>query len=179
MGLGGGSGCVVKVEAQQQGTVEGSVDHSSTTMSDGGGSPASPYVSQLSVSQLKDCILQKRRLKQELSPDLEDAHSPTDTRWMDHDHAHMNPPPVPIMAMPAIAPPMSAPAPAPFFNWPSSNRAPPSPPALTIAPDEPALDARRLPCRQFWKAGDYEGLPGVVIRQSRSCLSSGTASEIF
>ncbi|XP_024385499.1 protein MICRORCHIDIA 7 isoform X1 [Physcomitrium patens] len=133
-----------------------SLDHSSTTVSDGG-SPQQlngTKTNSVYVSQLKACILQKRYKAEPTdtaSTELEDAESPSGAQWS-HDHGTtvLNP-----VQTPSVT---KQPNPAPFFNWPPSNRVP----SLEVE----ATKNVRTPCRQFWKAGDYEGVPTITTHQS-------------
>ena len=167
---------VVKVEAVAPGN-EGmamSLDHSSTTMSDGDSPQPTETRSNLYVSHIKDVILQKRNLSAKMEPmdctspepgpELDDAESPTGgVEWMKSDHgltAHN-----PEKMGPAVVDPV--PNPAPFFNWTSSNRA--QGPNLDA---EAPSNAQRMACRQFWKAGDYEGVLGTANLHSSKYRSS-------
>ncbi|KAG0566565.1 hypothetical protein KC19_7G073000 [Ceratodon purpureus] len=172
MGTHQGLEVVVKVEPQPGDNEDMaiSLDHSSTTVS-GGGSP--PQVvetsSNLYVTQLKDCILQRRRLSSakaepndgatssELpSPELEDAESPIifGAQWNNIDSdpnrtIHNDAPMAPMV--------VDQPNPVPFFNWPALNRAPP---IVQPAPAPPIV-RRTAHTRQFWKvASDYEETTG-------------------
>ncbi|XP_024397370.1 protein MICRORCHIDIA 7 isoform X2 [Physcomitrium patens] len=126
-----------------------SVDHSSTTVSDGG-SPQQVNETKSNsvyVSQLKACILQKRYKAEPIDtaiPELEDPESPSGAQWS-HDQGVTVDNPVQEGAV------IKQPNAAPFSNWPLSNR--------DSNVEVEATKNVRIECRQFWKAGDYEGVP--------------------
>lgn len=133
-----------------------SLDHSSTTVSDGGSPPQVNETKSNSVyvSQLKACILQKRYEAEPIdtaSPELEDLGRTFGAQWNDDQGVSVHNP----VQMGAV---VIQPNPASFLNWPLSKR------DSTVEVE--ATKSMRIECRQFWKAGDYEGVPANTTQPS-------------
>ena len=170
-----------------------SLELSSTTMSDGGAPGLSPHRRSSYVRQLKACILQKRQKVEPstegisiISPstEVEDESSSyhdaglggmhhhnisTSINNMHHHQHHHNMSSsinqqqvhhhqVTVAKQSNIKPTAAA----PFFAWPIVTEG-----TTALAAEAAAAPGRaRGPCRQFWKAGEYDGQPSITTQQS-------------
>ena len=170
-----------------------SLELSSTTMSDGGAAGLSPHRRSSYVRQLKACILQKRQKVEPstegisiISPstEVEDESSSyhdaglggmhhhnmstSINNMLHHQHHHnmssninqqqVHHHQVTVAKQSNIKPTAAA----PFFAWPIVTEG-----TTALAAEAAAAPGRaRGPCRQFWKAGEYDGQPSITTQQS-------------